>query len=64
MTLGHDYTPRQRELLQIIDFSMTRAAEKKLEREIVQEQWNSTLSDLKAELVRLKTGVNIGALFD
>ena len=64
MHIATDYTPRQRDLLRLIEFTHTRAADKKLEREITQEQWNRTLEALKADLVALKTGIDLHALFE
>ena len=64
MQTATDYTPRQRDLLRLIEFANTRAADKKLEREITQEQWNRTLEALKADLVALKTGIDLHALFE
>lgn len=64
MTTANEYTSKQRELLQLIEHTITGCADKKLEREIMQEQWNHTLAELKAQLVTLKTGIDLKSLFD
>lgn len=64
MTKVKQDTSKQRELLQLIADTKMRYADKKLEREIMQEQWNHTLAELKTQLVTLKTGIDLKSLFD
>lgn len=64
MTAAKEYTSKQAEMLQLIEHTKKRHADKKLEREIMQEQWNHTLAELKAQLVTLKTGIDLKSLFD